>query len=256
MEDECRWHRLDCLRFRSHPCFRLPNDPMMHPDISVQGFPVDGGNAVAAAATGVSFVEIVPEGSEVCRAWVEFPVENGSPQRQVVLNEGELKGRLPKVRGGGGNLAVRVRSYGGGELVIPALKKMCGKGAALKLGGGKVAYRQAMIPATTRAVDERETHDVIFMGGAKQNGRVLSRVAVHRGPSPLEGLEFVYDDGSAEVLGRKGEAGKDVFEVDIRRGEYLTGFNLRVAKVVEGVQFLTSVGRKSGMFGEKQGGSL
>lgn len=256
LEDECRWHRLDCLRFRSHPCFRLPNDPMMHPDISVQGFPVDGGNAVAAAATGVSFVEIVPEGSEVCRAWVEFPVENGSPQRQVVLNEGELKGRLPKVRGGGGNLAVRVRSYGGGELVIPALKRMCGKGAALKLGGGKVAYRQAMIPVATGAVDERETHDVIFMGGAKQNGRVLSRVAVHRGPSPLEGLEFVYDDGSAEVLGRKGEAGKDVFEVDIRRGEYLTGFNLRVAKVVEGVQFLTSVGRKSGMFGEKQGGSL
>src|ERR1700712_5311156 len=26
-DEECTWHRLDCLRFRSHPCFKLPNDP-------------------------------------------------------------------------------------------------------------------------------------------------------------------------------------------------------------------------------------
>ncbi|KAI1039749.1 hypothetical protein LB505_004620 [Fusarium chuoi] len=42
--DECGWHRLDCLRFRAHPSFRLPNDPPMSPDGSVQAFPVENGN--------------------------------------------------------------------------------------------------------------------------------------------------------------------------------------------------------------------
>ncbi|MBE3049774.1 hypothetical protein IMZ48_46215 [Candidatus Bathyarchaeota archaeon] len=256
IDDECKWHRLDCLRFRSHPCFRLPNDPALHPDSSVQGFRIDGNQAIVMASTGVSFLEILPEGSEVCRAWIEYPVENGSPQRQVVLGEQELRSRLPQKQRGGGGLRVRVRSYGGGSLDIPDLKKLCSKESSLKLGSGKVAYRQQAITGRAKSGGERETCEVVFMGDARQNNRVLSRIAVFHGAT-LDGLEFVYDDASTQVLGRRPDGGRtDVFEVDIRKGEYLTGFNLRVGAGIEGVQFLTSVGRKSAMFGSQQGGSL
>lgn len=256
LDDECKWHRLDCLRFRSHPCFRLPNDPVLHPDGSVQGFRVDGNQAVAMASTGVSFLEIVPDGSEVCRAWIEFPVENGSPQRQVALNEQELRNRLPQKQRGGGGLRVRVRSYGGGSLDVPDLKSLCSKETSFKLGGGKMAYRQHAVTGSTKQKGEQETGEVIFMGDAKKNSRVLSRIAVYHG-STLDGLEFIYDDSSTQLFGHKREEGQaDVFEVDIRKGEYLTGFNLRVGAGVKGIQFLTSVGRKSVMFGNRQGGSL
>lgn len=256
VDDECKWHRLDCLRFRSHPCFRLPNDPVLHPDSSVQAFRVDGNQAVAMASTGVSFLEIIPDGSEVCRAWIEYPLENGSPQRQVVLNEEELRNRLPQKQRAGGCLRVCVRSYGGGSLDIPDLKKLCSKETSLKLSGGKMAYRQQAVTGTTKSGAEQEMRDIIFMEGAKQNNRVLSRIAVYHGPR-LDGLEFIYDDASTQVIGQKREKGRtDVFEVDIRKGEYLTGFNVRVGAGIEGIQFLTSVGRKSAMYGNHQGGSL
>lgn len=201
-------------------------------------------------------MEIVPDGSEVCRAWIEYPVENGSPQRQVALNEQELRNQLPQKQRGGSGLRVRVRSYGGGSLDIPDLKKLCSKETSLKLGGGKMAYRQHAVTGTTKQNGEQETREIIFMGDAKQNNRVLSRIAVYHGPT-LDGLEFIYDDASTQMIGHKQEDGRtDVFEVDIRKGEYLTGFNLRVGAEIEGIQFLTSVGRKSAMFGNRQGGSL
>ncbi|SPO01348.1 related to jacalin-like lectin domain-containing protein [Cephalotrichum gorgonifer] len=259
-EDECKWHRLDCLRFRSHPCFKLPNDPVLHPDTSVQGFPVEGSQAVAMAATGISFLEIVAEGDEVCRAWIEYPVENNTPQRQVILNEQDLRSKLPGKPRKGGKLRVHVRSYGGGSLDIPDLKQMCSKASTLKLGGGKVAYRGKMITGPMRREGAgREKCEIVFMGDAKQNNRVLSRIMAYHGQS-LDGLEFVYDDGSTQLFGAKpgGDGSRaDVFEVDIRRGEYLTGFQLRVGSGpgIEGIQFLTSVGRKSPAYGSRQGGS-
>lgn len=42
---------------------------------------------------------------------------------------------------------------------------------------------------------------------------------------------------------------------DIRRGEYLTGFVVRAGFWIDGIQLLTSLGRKSAMFGKAHGGS-
>ncbi|KAJ4291540.1 hypothetical protein N0V88_006137 [Collariella sp. IMI 366227] len=91
--DECAWHRLDCLRFRSHPCFRLPNDPVLNPDASIQGWPVEGGALVVTAATGVAYLEMYAEGDgEVCHGWIEYPPENGVGVHRMVT--------LPDIRRG------------------------------------------------------------------------------------------------------------------------------------------------------------
>jgi hypothetical protein len=47
-KDECAWNRLDCLRFRSHPCFALPGEPPKHLDDSVQAWPVDNGTVIVS----------------------------------------------------------------------------------------------------------------------------------------------------------------------------------------------------------------
>lgn len=36
---------------------------------------------------------------------------------------------------------------------------------------------------------------------------------------------------------------------DVRRGEYISGFVIKVDEVIEGLQILTSLGRRSPMFG-------
>lgn len=42
---------------------------------------------------------------------------------------------------------------------------------------------------------------------------------------------------------------------DIRRGEYITGFNVRAGVWIDAIQVLTSLGRRSPMFGNAHGGS-
>lgn len=43
--------------------------------------------------------------------------------------------------------------------------------------------------------------------------------------------------------------------VDIRRGEILLGFYVRAGAWIDGIEILTSLGRKSGIYGNAQGGS-
>lgn len=43
--------------------------------------------------------------------------------------------------------------------------------------------------------------------------------------------------------------------IDIRRGEILLGFFVRAGAWIDGVEILTSLGRKSGLYGNANGGS-
>jgi hypothetical protein len=214
VQDECTWHRLDCLRFRSHPCFRLPNDPVLNPDDSVQAWPVEGGNVTLTATTGLSYVEIYSDGDESCGAWIEYPAEPGSIQRSVLLGEQELRNRLPDGKKKG-PIRISVHSHGGGNLVIDDFKKLCSKESCLKLpslvpGLGKSAFRSKQLGQSQSQGTERQE---IILTSFLQPDRVLSRIVFYHGLG-VDGLEFVYDDDSRQLLGKKGEKpGGDVFEL-------------------------------------------
>ncbi|KAK0648796.1 putative peptidase family-domain-containing protein [Cercophora newfieldiana] len=259
-DDECIWHRLDCLQFRSHPCFRLPNDPPLNPDDSVHAWPVEGGNIMATAATGISYLEIYGEGDDVCRNWIEYPSENGGVQRQLLLSDQELRGRLPEEKRKG-VLKVSIKSFGGGGLEIDDFKRLCSsKESSLRLPGGvpgvpvlgKMAYRGKKLGFSQ--MDGSQPHELVF-SSALIPERVLYRIIFYHGFA-LDGLEFVYDDDSRQLFGKRGgKEGGDSFEMDIRRGEYITGFNVRAGVWIDGIQVLTSLGRRSPMFGNVHGGS-
>ncbi|KAK5653577.1 hypothetical protein OQA88_8839 [Cercophora sp. LCS_1] len=256
-EDECTWHRLDCLRLRSHPCFRLPNDAVLNPDDSVHAWPIEGGSIMVTAPTGVSYLEIFGEGDDVCHNWIEYQAENGGVQRQVLLNEQELRNRLPEEKRKG-TLKISVKSFGGGSLDIDDFKRLCSsKESSLKLptgvpGLGKAAYRAKKLGHSS--IEGSEPHEVIFSSALRQD-RVLSKIVFYHGFA-LDGLEFVYDDDSRQLFGKRGgKIGGDVFEMDIRRGEYITGFHVRSGAWIDGIQVLTSLGRRSPMYGNAHGGS-
>ncbi|KAM0429868.1 hypothetical protein ACHAQK_010985 [Fusarium lateritium] len=206
--DECGWHRLDCLRFRAHPAFRLPTDPSLNPDGSVQAFPVENGNILVMAATGIFFVEIFADGDDVCHAWIEYLSEQGAPSRQITLSESELRGRLPEKKRKG-PIKISVKSYGGGSLDIDDYKKFTSKESQVKLSNGKNSFRSQKLGSSE--MDGSQPTEVVFPNASKQD-RIVSRVVVYHGMA-VDGMEFFYDDGSQELFGKKGgKDGGDTFE--------------------------------------------
>lgn len=197
--DECGWHRLDCLRFRAHPAFRLPNDAPLNADDSVQAFAIEGGTVLATAATGVSFVEIFGEGDDVCHAWLEFSTDQGPIQRQMALNEQDLRARLPETKRKG-RISVSIKSYGGGALTIDDFGEFTSKKGMVKLGAGKMASRSQKLGSQSTEDDVQQ--DFIFTSAAQQD-RVMSQVVAYHGAA-VEGLEFFYDDNTSQLLGNKG----------------------------------------------------
>lgn len=252
--DECGWHRLDALRFRAHAAFRLPNDPPMNQDESVQAYATERGGISAMVDTGISFVEIFGEGDDVCHAWIEFPTDNGPVQRQVALHDQDLRAKLPDAKRKG-CVTVSIKSHGGGSLTIDDLRAFTGKESFVKIGNGKTASKSVRLGAYK--MEGSEPQDVVFTSAVKQD-RVMSRIVVYHGSS-LDGLEFVYDDDSTQLFGKRGgkrggKQGGDVVEFYVRRGEYLSGFVVRAGLWIDGLQIL-SLGRKSPVFGNAHGGS-
>jgi Putative peptidase family len=218
-EDECNWHRLDCLRFRSHPCFRLPNDPVANPDESVQAFPVENGHVMVTAATGIAFVEIFGEGDDVCKAWIEYAAENGSPQRQVALRELELRERLAESKRQG-RLRLSIKSHGGGNLNIDDFRKLSSKESSFKLTNGHMAFRGMKLGFSQ--MEDSQAHQVVFSSAVKQN-RVMTRIIFHAGLA-VDGLEFVYDDDSTQLFGKRGGS-PHAFDLGETKSRSTTGWN-------------------------------
>lgn len=207
--DECCWHRLDCLRFRAHTSFRLPNDPPLHPDDSVQAFAIEGGNVLVMAATGVSFVEIFGEGDDVCHSWIEYATEASPVQRQITLAEQDLRARLPEAKKKG-CIRISIKSHGGGSLDIEDFQTFTSKESSIKLTNGRMAFRSRLLGQSK--MEESAPQDLVFTSVLNQ-GRILSRVLVYHG-SAIDGLEFVYDDNSTQLFGKRGgKNGGDGFDL-------------------------------------------
>lgn len=216
--EECTWHRLDCLRFRSHPCFQLPHDPPRHFDDTVHAWPVEDGKIAVTAPSGISFVEIYGGDEELCTTWMECPgtLENDQVKRQITLTEEDLRKRLPEDKRKG-KIRLSIKSHGGGGLDVDDVRILCGKESRLTVGNpltGYTAYRGTKLGQST--LDGSQPQEFVFTS-ATHKDRVLSRVVVYHGAA-LDGMEFIYDDDSRQVFGNAGgQVNVGVFDL----GEYL-----------------------------------
>ncbi|KAJ3495065.1 hypothetical protein NLG97_g3658 [Lecanicillium saksenae] len=249
--DECAWHRLDCLRFRAHPAFRLPRDPPTSFDASVQAYAVENGTLLAVASSGISFVEIYGEGDEVCRSWMEFPIDSTTTHRQIALSEQDITTRLPETMRKG-PIRISIKSHGGDSLDIEDVKHFISKSQAVKMKGSKQGFRSSHVGAAHPLGTAPE--DLVFTSALTD--RVMTRMNVYHDAEVVYGLEFLYDDDKTQMFGnRAGKIGGDSYEFDLRRGEYLNGFTVKGGMTIYGIQILTSLGRKSRVFGNPYGGS-
>lgn len=205
--DECAWHRLDCLRFRAHPAFRLPRDPPANVDASVLAFAVENGTMLAVASSGISFVEIYGEGDDVCHSWMEFPMDSTTTHRQIALSEQDITMRLPETMRKG-PIRISVKSHGGSSLDIENFRQFISKAQAVKMKGSKQGFRSS---ATGTVQPPAAPEDMVFTSAFTE--RIMTKMNVYHDEQVVYGLEFVYDDDKSQLFGgRGGNIGGDSYE--------------------------------------------
>lgn len=254
-KDECTWHRLDTLRFRYHPCFRLPTDLPLNIDDSVHVWAVDNGKVMVTAPTGIAFVEVFAEGDDLCRAWIEYNNSDGSPSgglpRQIVLSDGDLKDRLPDDKKNK-RIRLTIHSAGRGWHKVEDFGLLKSKTSIVKLPNGQSGFRGSKIGESRQ--DGSRPQEVILASALIQT-KLLTSIKVYHGFA-VDGLEFFYEDSTSQLFGKRGgKAGGSEFMFDTRRGEILLGFYLRAGLWIDGLEVLTSLGRRSGVYGNPKGGS-
>ncbi|KAI5842573.1 putative peptidase family-domain-containing protein [Morchella snyderi] len=247
-QEECNWSRVDCLRLRHHPCFRLPTDPVItagHDNPQI--YAIENG-MFASASSGIFLVEIYTD--DTYRAHLEFTTKI---EREVQLLESELREKLPqdcrsKV------MKLKIYSAGQGQTIIDDFSAT--KGAKVQLPNGYgVAYKSSSLGLSD--TDGSKPQEVYLH--TLTPGRILTSIRVFHSTA-LDGLEFVYEDSSSQLFGHRGDKNDrkteiSDFSLDTRKGESLLGFSVRAGSWVDGIEILTSLGRRSPLFGNPHGGT-
>ncbi|KAK7206832.1 putative peptidase family-domain-containing protein [Myxozyma melibiosi] len=229
-KDECGWNRLDMLRFRCHPMFRLPAEPIImksRPAI----FPVENG-AIATSATGIYLIELHYDG--LCRAHLEYP---DGPQKEVFLFEEELRTILPdkyKMK----QFSLLVLGLGEQQIEIGDFSALV---RSSRTDVGRAPMFDSILPEADAIPSTAAPVRVLF--------RQIRRIRIYHGQA-VDGLEFFFESGSAMFGNRGGSPSDFVFEPT----EQLIGFQVRSGAWVDAVQIITNL-RRSAVYGNTKGGS-
>ncbi|KUJ10604.1 uncharacterized protein LY89DRAFT_700567 [Mollisia scopiformis] len=253
-EDECAWHRLDTLRFRSHLSFALPNDPPRQGDDSIQVWPVENEKVIVTAASGVAFYEVFLEGDIECHYWEEYGyVEGpnyGSHPKQIILTEAILKNSVPENRKTAKFQKICIKSKFGGSLDIDNFATLASKASKVKLSNGRLAFRSRSLGLSQ--LDGSTPEEIVFHSTV-QKTKLLTQVRVYHG-NFVDGMEFIYEDSTTQLFGKRGGTpGGSEFNLDTRRGEVISGFYVRSGHWIDGIAIITSLGRKSPLYGQPNG---
>ncbi|PGG99783.1 hypothetical protein GX51_06155 [Blastomyces parvus] len=278
-EDECKWHRLDTLRFRFHPCFRLPRDPPPRSDDSVQVWPVDNGKILVTSSAGIAFIEIYMGDGEICKSHLEYvdgdSGNNGIP-KQIALTEAEI--RQHTTESPSKNRKIKLVIYSGvlSTYTIDDVSKLKSKQLTAKLPNGQVGYRGNKLG---QALSEDSIPEQLFLECAFIQTKLLVSVKVYHNGF-IHGLEFCYEDSTSQVFGNRNSnatCSEFVFgnstppncdypsaawynanlylfaQPDTRRGEILMGFYVKTGRQIDGIGLITNLSRKSAIFGNGDG---
>lgn len=209
-EEECNWHRLDVLRFRSHPCFRLPADLPLNCNNSVQVWPIDSGKIILTAQSGVAFLELFSDGEDTCHVWKEFlasDADSRGPPQQVMLADADIKALLRDNKRNK-KLKIKVHSAGGGECTVQDYGQLRSKDSVIKLPNGQLGFLSSKLGFSQQQGTKSES---IILHSALKQTVVLRSIRIYHGLA-LDGMEFCYEDSTSQLFGkRSGKPGGSEF---------------------------------------------
>ncbi|KAK2738936.1 hypothetical protein FQN57_006730 [Myotisia sp. PD_48] len=254
-QDECGWHRLDVLRFRFHPCFRLPSDAPLPPDDPIQVWAVDGGKILVSSGSGIAFIEIFVEDNENCTSFNEYvrpDAGNCDVSKQVTLTEQGIRSQLPDNLKKSKRVKLVVHSGSLRSFTVDDINELKTKYSTVKISKGQTGYRTYKSNISHPA---GSLFQELILESAFIQTKLLTSIKVYVS-SAVNAIEFCYEDATSQIFG-KATTGQqhNEYVLDTRRGEVLMGFSVRYGQGLEGIGILTSLGRKSSIYGNRKVGS-
>lgn len=234
-------HRLDVMRLRFHPAFRIPQDgPKGTVNPSTPSFiPLEGGQFRIVAPAGLSLIEINVEGRY--RTHFEFLQDH---PKSLLLSLNDICSRCkcaPKEK-----ISLEAICVNQKEKSLDNLNDFLNS-HGVKLPGVDGTVIKSDVFGCNSDGTTKSMSVFVKDGQFKQ----AKRITVHHG-SFLDGFIIHWNDGSKDVVGKTG-GGRSEF--DISPGEQIQGIVLRCGAWIDGLQFKLSSGRISPWYGG-QGGSL
>jgi Putative peptidase family len=205
-QHEDGWHRLDTLRFRSHPCFRTVHEAPLHPERGVSVWCVDNGRFLITARTGLNFIELFADGNEFATTWLEYSDRDGAGEglaRHVELTESDLRVRLPPEKKNCKKLKMAVHSLGGVKAEIEDVTNAAKK---VRMPKGMTGYWGPKYGSSQMGGSMAMQ---LVMSSISEKKKLLVLVRVYH-EQAVYGVEIVYEDGSVELFGKRGGRPKDV----------------------------------------------
>lgn len=198
--DECGWHRLDALRFRFHPCFRLPSDAPSLQD-SIYVWPVDSGKVLVNSASGIAFIEMFVDGEDISKSFIEYvnaDAGNSSIPKRISFTENEVRARLPESKRKAKKLKLVIYSGDLHRVIIEDISELKPKHSTIKLPNGKTGYRNYKNDSLFQPPDD-VVEDLILECSFIQT-KLLTSIKVYHGLW-VNGIEFCYEDSTSQMLG-------------------------------------------------------
>lgn len=288
-KEECKWHRLDLLRFLYHPSFTLPQDyydsSFMRPakidkftEPKPSLYPLGDDMCRITSKTGIYSIEMLC--GDLAKGSIEYlPRSLGGPgpQRDLTISLSDLLSRLP-ANERGNNFTLKILSVNAPEIQIGNFREflkvkfipmekfgLSRKAQGVKsqlLGNGNGGEDSGIL-----AFDPRNVTAVrVYHGGALDGMRLFLQSGVGKASPPVpprnymdkltksfKAATLIDDDKQSILFGRQTN---DYTDVVLERGEFITGFNVRCGGWIDAVQIITDRGRISKMFGNENGGGL
>lgn len=273
--DELGWSLLDLLRFRSHPCFRIPLDPPPVPDCEIQFWPLHKHRLYFHARNGITFIEVFGEGDKVASLVRNFLLATNKdgvqvqsrPPNSFQISEQEIRAVLPKDKAKG-RLRVVAHSAGTARSEITDLAALF-EDRKVKISGGQKAYRSPRLGKLN--VPSAEVVDLVLSNASEK--MLLQSIKIYCDNLHIYGLEFMFEGLVSQMFGSKGNPGAGTVDIakfelgmlslfqslvfaniqtDSRNTEVLSGFHVRVGPSgIAGLRITTSHSRFSQWYGKQ-----
>ena len=200
--DEMQLHRLDALRYKLHPYFKLPFERRNYSEDSPHIWPISKERVVVSAMSGIAYVEIHPYGAQHCQGLMEFwkPNPDGS-FKEVCLSENEARKSLTK-KYGKTPLRLDIYSNARGKATISDLKQFWPK-TVIKINKDCIGFRGGHVGMS---FEGRDIEDVVLRSAVDLKA-LLTSVKVYYEPG-LIGVEFCYEDSTSQLFGTKSSEGQ------------------------------------------------
>ncbi|CEP16567.1 hypothetical protein [Parasitella parasitica] len=236
------WHRLDIMRLRFHPAFRVPQDgPIGSRSPSKPSVvALEGGQFQVIAPAGISLLEMDVEGQY--RSHFEFLQEQ---PRVVTFNIKDICDRCQC--SANEKISLHAVCINQETKDIDDLNSFLNSHGGVYLPGvsGPVLKSDIFGNESDQGMAK---YTAIFYRNNRP--RQLKCILVNHGAF-LDGFTLIYDDGSQDQIGTTG-GGRTQF--DVERGEHIQGLVVKSGAWIDGVQFKLSSGRLSPWFGGNGGG--